>query len=131
MRKILILLIALSLYSFTDFSQKQDTLNELHSGKWLIKSAVYGDQNRSFTEEDQKSNWMIFHKDGKYEVMTRGILSEGTWKFNKEKKVVTIKDKGQTYVQKVVKINNKELVMESQMQGLTVVLTLKKNLKKS
>jgi len=127
MKKILILLIATVLYSFTSFDQKQDTLRVLNSGKWSIKAAIYGDQNRSFTEEDQKSNWMVFHKDGKYEVMTRGILSTGTWKLNKKENVIVIKNNKKTYHQKIVKINNEELAMESQINGLKVVLNLKKS----
>lgn len=127
MKKNLILLVAIVLCSFTNIHQQQDTLLVLNSGKWLIKSATYGDQNRSFTEEDQKSNWMVFHKDGNYEVMTRGIASNGTWTFNKEKNVIIIKDNRKTYNQKVVKINNEELVMESQINGLKVILNLKKS----
>ncbi len=125
MRKLsLALLLFLSVTSIS-FSQEINELDFLTSGKWLVESVQIGEEVQEFPEN---SSWMIFHADGKYEVMMSDNEKKGNWKLEETTKVIRFEgddgDLGGGL--KIELLNKKELLFSATESEIVYTMKLRK-----
>ena len=80
--KFLLTLIFIVFTSFLSFSQEQNNLESLTSGKWKIESVEIEDEVMNVKDE---GHWMVFYPDGLYQIYLDNEEQVGTWKIDKEK----------------------------------------------
>lgn len=121
MKKLILLFISLAAISFTNTPLQEGKITTLLcSGKWFVDYATIGEVKREFSAERKKNTWLVFYKDGTNDAMNPTGLHKGTWKLDAEKKEITFvenskytKGKDQVTVQKIIRLNNTELVLET------------------
>lgn len=134
MKKIIILFVALAASSFTKAPlQEGVTTNLLCSGKWIINYAMVGDIKREFSNERSKNTWLVFYKNGTNDAMSPEGLHKGTWKLDAKKNEITFtenskftKGKDQVTIQKIKRLTNNELVLETSAGGKAFTIHFKK-----
>ncbi|PKH51491.1 hypothetical protein CXF68_12705 [Tenacibaculum sp. Bg11-29] len=118
-----ILLLLLSVTSLS-FSQEINELNFLTSGKWLVESVQIGEEIQSYSED---ASWMVFHSDGKYQVVMNNNEKQGIWKFEELTKVIKFEgDESLVNGLKVELLNDKELLFSATEGDVVYTMKLKK-----
>ncbi|WP_422091542.1 hypothetical protein [Tenacibaculum ovolyticum] len=118
-----ILLLLLSVTSLS-FSQEINELNFLTSGKWLVESVQIGEEIENYSED---ASWMVFHSDGKYQVVMNNNEKKGVWKFEELTKVIKFEgDESLANGLKVELLNDKELLFSATEGDVVYTMKLKK-----
>ncbi|TYC09703.1 hypothetical protein ES677_12335 [Bizionia gelidisalsuginis] len=60
---------------------------------------------------DVDENWMIFHKNGKHEVMSLGEIHFGKWVYTKDDRTIRLSEEENYINQKTELINNQKLIL--------------------
>lgn len=126
--KTFILLFSLLLSITPSFEIQKNTidLDLLCSGKWNMEYVVMDNQRTDLPSEGNQVSWMIFHKDGKHEIMSFGQKFTGTWKYLKESNSIEMTDPGGSVNQKIEKLTKDELIFSYDIEGNTDKIGLKK-----
>lgn len=118
-----ILLLLLSVTSLS-FSQEINELNFLTSGKWFVESVQIGEEIENYSED---ASWMVFHSDGKYQVVMNNNEKQGVWKFEELTKVIKFEgDESLANGLKVELLNDKELLFSATEGDVVYTMKLKK-----
>lgn len=126
MRK-LILLTLLFLGSIeTIKAQENEEFELITSGKWYLEYIEMSGQKMELPAEMQKSNWVIFHADGKQEGMEEGQKYIGKWEFDRIKKVIRTDDLDGKVDQKLILVNENKLVVSVTQYGSETIMGMKK-----
>jgi len=121
---LLILLIVLSFQTIS--SQEQNERNLITSGKWHIEYVEMDGQKMDYSTEMQENNWIIFHRDGKYEGMF-GNKRIGHWELGKEGKIIEINEQNQKSEQKLISVSKNELIISTEdEEGVVIILGMRK-----
>jgi hypothetical protein len=125
MKKVFPMLLLLLSVTSISFSQEINELNFLTSGKWLVESVKIGEETQNYSEED--ASWMVFHSDGKYQVMMNNNEKQGVWKFEELTKVIKFEgDESLVNGLKVELLNDKELLFSATEGDIVYTMKLKK-----
>lgn len=111
--------------SFKDQEPNID-LDLLCSGKWNMAYVIMQNERMDLPSEGDQISWMIFHKDGKHEVMSFGRKFVGTWEYLKESNEIRMTDPGGSVNQKVKKLTKTELIFMYNLGGNDDIIGLKK-----
>ncbi|MCT4699412.1 hypothetical protein [Tenacibaculum haliotis] len=121
MRKVFPVLLLLLSVTVSSFSQEINEVEFLTSGKWQVESVQIGEEIQEFSENN---SWMVFHADGKYEVVMSNNEKNGNWKFEEATKVIKFEeDENLANGLKIELLTKKELLF-SATEG-DVVYTMK------
>jgi len=82
MKKCIALLVFFLGFNSQVFSQEKNDSYNLTSSKWKIESIQIGQEVINLTEDD---DWMIFRKDGSYEIYLDHNSKTGIWSLDKDK----------------------------------------------
>ena len=110
---ILIFITLLTLSSKTISAQSVNSVDSLICHEW--KLVLYEEDGDKFPPApDQKDNKMIFYNDHKVKSVEGNKIQNGVWKYIPNSKLLTITDTetGEIANMKVLKLTNKEMVLE-------------------
>jgi hypothetical protein len=126
MKKIVVL-IFLIIGSFqTINSQEKSKKNLISSGKWYIEYTKFGDNKRLFPEKTKNENWMLFNKNGKAEITTRGIQSKEEWNYIEKKGIINITEDGEFTEYIIKKLNESEFIISRKYLNKITTIGLRK-----
>ncbi len=124
MRKVFPMLLLLLSVVATSFSQEINELDFLTSGKWQVESVQIGDEIQSYSDNN---NWMVFHKDGKYQVVMSDEEKNGNWKFEETTKSIKFEgDESLINGLKIKLLNDKELLFSASEGDIVYTMKLRK-----
>ncbi len=89
MKKIIIILCAIVLSSFSVTKSESEIQDFLTSGKWFVESVQESGQEPEMAE-NKNDEWVIFHKEGKLEENLYGETTNSTWEYSAENKSIKI-----------------------------------------
>ncbi|MEX6625865.1 hypothetical protein PG913_04845 [Tenacibaculum pacificus] len=124
MRKLLSTLLLFISITSVSFAQQINELDFLSSGKWLVTSVQIGEEIERYSDNN---NWMIFHTDGKYQIMMNNNQQNGNWKFEEATNIIQFDD-DESFVNglKIELLNDKELLFSAFKDNLVYAVKLKK-----
>jgi hypothetical protein len=126
MKKIVVL-IFLIIGSFqTINSQEKSKKNLISSGKWYIEYTKFGDNKRLFPEKTKNENWMLFNKNGKAQITTRGIQSKEEWNYIEKKGIINITEDGEFTEYIIKKLNESEFIISRKYLNKITTIGLRK-----
>tara|TARA_B110000240_G_C13245022_1_gene344877 strand:- start:223 stop:603 length:381 start_codon:yes stop_codon:yes gene_type:complete len=126
MKKIVVL-IFLIIGSFqTINSQEKSKKNLISSGKWYFEYMKFGDNKRLFPEKTKNENWMLFNKNGKAEITTRGIQSKEEWNYIEKKGIINITEDGEFTEYIIKKLNESEFIISRKYLNKITTIGLRK-----
>lgn len=109
------------------FAQDNEIKEKICSGKWNIEYIAFDDDEKVILPlSEQLKNWIIFHPDGKHEVMEQGEKYFGEWELINEGKILRTKDRDGLVDQEIVKLTDSTLVIFVKEQYADVEMGLKK-----
>ncbi|CAM1367112.1 hypothetical protein [Tenacibaculum soleae] len=124
MRKVFSLFLLLLSVTISSFSQQVNELDFLTSGKWQVESIQIGEELQEFSENN---NWMIFHADGKYQVVMNNSEKRGNWKLEEASKVIKFEeDENLANGLKIELLNKKELLFSATEGDIVYTMKLKR-----
>jgi hypothetical protein len=126
MKKIVVL-IFLIIGSFqTINSQEKSKKNLISSGKWYIEYTKFGDNKRLFPEKTKNENWMLFNKNGKAQITTRGIQSKEEWNYIEKKGIINITEDVEFTEYIIKKLNESEFIISRKYLNKITTIGLRK-----
>ncbi|QXP74104.1 hypothetical protein H0I31_10105 [Tenacibaculum sp. AHE15PA] len=124
MRKVFPMLLLLLSVVTTSFSQEINELDFLTSGKWQVESVQIGDEIQNYSDDN---SWMVFYKDGKYQVVMNNDEKNGNWKFEEVTKSIKFEgDESLVDGLKIKQLNNKELLFSATEGDIVYTMKLRK-----
>ena len=124
MKKVFPILLLLLTFVATSFSQEINELDFLTSGKWQVESVQIGDEIQSYSDDN---SWMVFHKDGKYQVVMNNDEKNGNWKFEEATKSIKFEgDESLIDGLKIKLLNDKELLFSASEGDVVYTMKLRK-----
>ncbi len=126
MKKLIIITLILISSLQTIAGQEKNELELITSGKWYLEYMEMAGQKKSLPIELKENNWMIFHSDGKHEVMTMSEMNVGKWEYLKDEKTIKMTDKGQVSNQEIITLNDNELILRFKQGEMEILMGLKK-----
>ncbi|WP_299008352.1 lipocalin family protein [uncultured Tenacibaculum sp.] len=123
MKKVIALLVFLLGSTSLCFSQENQEINSLLSGKWKVQSMEIGNEKMEFSDGN---NWLEFNTNGKYQVVMNDQGKEGTWKLNEEKNELEFDDESFESNLKIEKLNDKELLVSAVEDETVYTMVLKR-----
>ncbi len=126
MKKLIVISLILISSIQTIIGQEKNELDLITSGKWYLEYMEMASQRKALPIELKENNWMIFHSDGKLEVMTMGEMNIGKWEYLKDEKMIKMTDKGQDSNQEIVTLNDNELILSFMQGEMKIMMGLKK-----
>ncbi|WNW02081.1 hypothetical protein RRF68_01300 [Tenacibaculum sp. HL-MS23] len=124
MRKVFPMLLLLLSVVTTSFSQEINELDFLTSGKWQVESVQIGDEIQNYSDDN---SWMVFHKDGKYQVVMSDDEKNGNWKFVEATKSIKLEgDESLIDGLKIKLLNDKELLFSATQGDIVYSMKLRK-----
>ncbi|MFY0629656.1 MAG: lipocalin family protein [Flavobacteriaceae bacterium] len=126
MKKIIAITFILLSSLQTIVGQEKNKLELITSGKWYLESIENDGHKKTFQTELKESNWMLFHSDGKHEVMSFGELNFGKWEYSKDQKTVKMTNGGRTSNQEVMTLNDKKLILRIKAEEIEILMKFKK-----
>lgn len=127
MKKLMILFIVCVSFIQTISGQKKRDLKLITSGKWYVEYVKTDDFEQYVPIEMKESNWMIFHPNGKHEVMVMDYPHIGKWKYSKKTKTIkTIEDDEVTIHEIIILSPNKFVFSTIQKRQGMLKIGLKK-----
>lgn len=109
----------------TNNQTEELNLKRLCSGKWTMEYVIMENQKTMLPTESGQESSMIFHEDGKHEIMSFGDAFFGEWEYNKKTNSIIMKDDGGVVEQKIEKLTDTELLLSYEVDGLTEKIGLK------
>jgi hypothetical protein len=126
MKKIVVL-IFLIIGSFqTINSQEKSKKNLISSGKWYFEYMKFGDNKRLFPEKTKNENWMLFNKNGKAQITTRGIQSKEEWNYIEKKGIINITEDVEFTEYIIKKLNESEFIISRKYLNKITTIGLRK-----
>lgn len=124
MKKVIAVLVLILSFTSVSYSQEINELDFLTSGKWFVESVQIGEEIQEFSQND---NWMIFHADGKYQVVMRNDKKNGLWKFDESDKVIKLEEEESSATGlKIEILNEKKLLFSATDGDVTYSMKLKR-----
>ncbi|WP_299157446.1 hypothetical protein [uncultured Tenacibaculum sp.] len=114
MKKVIAVLVLILSFTSVSYSQEINELDFLTSGKWFVESVQIGEEIQEFY---QNNSWMIFHADGKYQVVMGNNKKNGLWKFDEEHKVIKLEEEESTVTGLKIEILNETKLLFSATDG--------------
>ncbi|CAM1353857.1 lipocalin family protein [Tenacibaculum halocynthiae] len=125
MKKAILLIAFLLSFSALMYSQEIKKSASLTSGKWRIESLKIGEEKEDLS--NCKNSWMVFEKDGNYQLVIRKTEKKGQWKLLEDKKTIKFENEGDdTNGFQILKLNDKELLFSTKENDVVYTMTLKK-----
>ncbi|WP_431165574.1 lipocalin family protein [Tenacibaculum halocynthiae] len=125
MKKAILLIAFLLSFSALMYSQETKKSACLTSGKWRIESLKIGEEKEDLS--NCKNSWMVFEKDGNYQLVIRKTEKKGQWKLLEDKKIIKFENEGDdTDGFQILKLNDKELLFSTKENDVVYTMTLKK-----
>ena len=115
------------LQTHSTFIQDEKTdLELLCSGKWNMEYMTMGGERIELPTDEEQASWMIFHKNGKHEIMSFGDKFKAKWEYKSKGRIILMIDKDGTMEQKIEKLTETELLLSYDLNGTTEKIGLKK-----
>ncbi|WP_435262435.1 lipocalin family protein [Tenacibaculum sp. nBUS_03] len=125
MKKAILLIAFILSFSALMHSQETNKSVSLTSGKWRIESLKIGEEKEDFSK--CKNSWMIFEKNGNYQLVIRKTEKKGQWKLLEDKQTIKFENEGDdTNGFQILKLNDKELLFSTKENDVVYTMTLKK-----
>ena len=125
--KILIVITLILISSIqTIVGQEKNDLDLITSGKWYLEYMEKTGQKQTYPTELKENNWMIFHSDGKHEVMSFSVLNSGKWEYSKDKRTIKMTNMGRVSNQEIIKLNDNELILKIKNGEIEILMKFKK-----
>ena len=121
MRKVFPMLLMLICVVTSSFSQEINELDFLTSGKWQVESVQIGEEVQNYSNDN---SWMVFHADGKYQVVMSDDERSGNWKFEEATKVIKFEEDESLFEGLKIELLNKKELLFSATEG-DIVYTMK------
>lgn len=122
--------VVLTFLLFTSFqilkAQEKDEFKLITSGRWYLEYVEMAGQKMVLPDEIQKSNWVIFHKDGKQEGLEQGKKYTGKWEYDKLKKIIRTNDLDGKNNQKLISVTENRLIFSVEEEGSEMIVGMKK-----
>jgi len=110
MNKVIVIVCAIILSSFSTTKTKSQVKDFLTSGKWYVESIQESGQEPEMAE-DKNDEWIIFHKEGKLEENLFGEITNSTWEYSEENKSIKVVGNEVVY-KKIIEISENKLTIE-------------------
>lgn len=110
MKKIIIILCAIVLSSFSVSKTKSQIKEYLTSGKWFVESVQESGQEPEMAE-DKNDEWVIFHKEGKLEENLYGETTNSNWEYSDENKSIKVTG-DEVIFKRIIEITEDHLTIE-------------------
>ena len=94
------------------------------SGKWHLEYLSFDGIKDVLKPKQQLKSWVIFHSDGKHEVMEMGEVYIGKWEYIPEKGIIKTTDRDGVVDQNIIEINENTLVVSVKEQYAEIVMGL-------
>jgi len=94
------------------------------SGKWHIEYIT--SKNKKRTIPNKNKDWFVFHSNGKCEIVNNNDISIEKWIFNEKRKSLYIKLEKEFQEFEIEKINDKKIILSTNMDDGIVYFGLKK-----
>ncbi|CAM1347081.1 hypothetical protein [Tenacibaculum insulae] len=121
MRKVFPMLLMFICVVTSSFSQEINELDFLTSGKWQVESVQIGEEVQNYSNDN---SWMVFHADGKYQVVMSDDERSGNWKFEEATKVIKFEEDESLFEGLKIELLNKKELLFSATEG-DIVYTMK------
>jgi hypothetical protein len=108
------------------YSQDNEILSKICSGKWHLEYLEIDGEKEFLTEVEQKNNWVIFYLDGNHEVLEKDEKYFGKWKFFADNKIIQTNDRDGLVDQRLITITDKILVVSVEEHGEVMLIGMKK-----
>lgn len=106
--------------------QENSELDLITSGKWYLVYIENTGQKKTFPTELKENNWMIFHLDGKHEVMSFSKLNSGKWEYSKDEKTIIMTNNGRVSNQEIISLNDNELTLRIKEGKIEILMKFEK-----
>lgn len=106
--------------------QEKNELELITSGKWYLVYLENADYKKTLPSELKENNWMIFHSDGKHEVMSFSELHFGKWEYLKDEKTIKMTNNVRVSNHEIVLLNENELVLKIKDGEIEILMKFKK-----
>ena len=126
MKKLIVITLLLVSSMQTIAGQEKNELDLITSGKWYLEYMGNANQKKTYPTELKENNWMIFHSDGKHEVMSFNELNFGKWEYYKDKRTIKMTNKGRISNQEIITLNDNELILRNKDREMEVLMKFKK-----
>lgn len=126
MKKLFVITLILISSLQTISGQEKNELDLITSGKWYLEYMENDGQKKTYLTELKENNWMIFHLDGKHEVMSFSELIFGKWEYSKDKKTIKMTYMGNVSNEEIIKLNDNELILKIKNRETEILKKFKK-----
>ncbi len=123
MKKVITLLVFLLGTTSLSFSQENQEINSLLSGKWKVQSMEIGNEKVEFSDGN---SWLELNTNGNYQVLMNNQEKKGTWKVNKEKTRLEFDDDSFESKMKIEKLSKRELLVSAVEDEIVYTMVLKR-----
>ena len=122
-----VLLTLLIISSFQNInSQEKNEKDLITSGKWHLEYMKMKGKKITLPTKMQKSNWVIFYKNGKQEGSENGQKYVGKWMFNKKNRIIKTNDLDGIGLQQLISVTKNKLIVSIEEQGSKMIMGMKK-----
>lgn len=126
MKKLIVITLILISSLQTIAGQEKNELDLITSGKWYLEYMENAGQKKTLPTELKENNWMIFHSDGKHEVMSFSELNFGKWEYSKDERTIKMTNKGRVSNQEIITLNDNELILRIKDGEIEILMRFKK-----
>jgi hypothetical protein len=126
MKKLIVITLILISSLQTIAGQEKNELDLITSGKWYLEYMENAGQKKILPTELKENNWMIFHSDGKHEVMSFSELNFGKWEYSKDERTIKMTNKGRVSNQEIITLNDNELILRIKDGEIEILMRFKK-----
>jgi len=126
MKKLIVITLILLSSLQTIIGQEKNELDLITSGKWYLEFVENNGQKKTFLTEPKENNWMIFHSDGKHEVMSFGKLNFGKWEYSEDERTIKMTNMGRVSNQKIITLNENGMILELKDGSIEILMKFKK-----
>lgn len=122
MKKVIALFVLILATSYSSYSQQDQNLNSLISGKWFIETMEVENDLMNLSEE---GHWIVFHDNGLYQLMLGEEEQVGTWHFDEKNELKLDKEnfEGSSIIKK---LDDKEFKFSVLGKDIQYTIALKK-----
>lgn len=106
------------------FAQSESENKELLARFWQLTSIKEG-SSRAILPEGMKNYFMLLKKNNDLIIYSEDEGDPGRWTYNHQKSELTFESEGEKQIMKISRLNDKELAVQRQEDGVTVTLNFK------
>ncbi|WP_272148943.1 hypothetical protein [Tenacibaculum aiptasiae] len=114
MKKVIALFVLILSFASVSYSQEINEMDFLTSGKWFVETVQIGDEIQEFSKND---SWMVFTKDGNYQVVMSNHKKKGHWKLDEGHKVIELEEEESKATGLKIEILNETKLLFSATDG--------------